>query len=805
MRSILLFVFLCGATVAAQRIHRGVNAANDLGPVDAGFRLEGMTLFLQPSPEQRAALEQLLEDQQNPLSPEYHRWITPTEFAERFGIASGDIAKITAWIEAQGMTVHRVSNSRTWIVFKGTAAQASTAFHTTIHRYRVDNETHYSNTAPPAFPAALAPLVMGMDGLDDFRDDARHPQNTTSAGVHALVPDDWATIYNVMPLYQMGIDGTGQKIAISGSTDFDATALADVATFRSTYNLPPNVPKVVLDTDYPDNGVPASGEAHLDIEWSGAVARNATIIYVHADQFVHAVQFVIDNNLAPVVSMSANNGCEQQTTLNTGFYRLLAQQGNAQGITWVNSGTDAGPAGCDSNGATIAANGLGVRFPSSIPEVTAVGGTEFNDASGTYWNSTNNANGASAISYIPEMVWNDSAALGGLLWAGGGGTSVLFSKPSWQNAPGVPNDGARDLPDVSFTASFSHDGYKVYNGGSFVNSGGTSASAPTFAGLVVLLNQYLKTPGVGNVNPGLYRMARTNPSVFHDITVGNNIVPCRTGTPNCTSGLSGGSFGFSAGPGYDLASGLGSLDATQFVTQWNNQPPQLSGGAVVNGAGFAAGAPVAPGSIISIFGVNLASATQNASAVPLSTTLVDARVTIGGVNAPLFFVSPLQINAQLPFEAALGNQSVIVSISGVSSNAIPVTVAAAAPGIFTYGTNFAAAQHANFQLIGPSSPAAAGETIIVYGTGQGTALSSTVATGAAAPSSGIAVSSGIKITATVGGVNAPVTYAGLTAGLVGLLQVNLQIPSGLASGNYPLVITMNTTASNAATIAVGGN
>jgi subtilase family serine protease len=282
---------------------------------------------------------------------------------------------------------------------------------------------------------------------------------------------------------------------------------------------------------------------------------------------LHAALYAVDHNVAPVMSMSANNGCEAANTpANITFYQGIALEANAQGMTWVVSGGDAGPAACDANGAAIATSGLSVRFPASIPEVTAVGGTEFDEGTGNYWSSTNTPNGASALSYIPEMVWNDDVALS-LLWAGGGGSSILFPKPAWQAGPGVPSDNARHMPDLAMAASFYHDGYYIVKNGAASITGGTSASAPVFAGVLVLLNHYLvtnkiiSTPGLGNVNPTLYQLANATRTVFHDITVGNNIVICVTGTPNCPSGT----MGFSAAPGYDLTSGLGSVNVAQLL------------------------------------------------------------------------------------------------------------------------------------------------------------------------------------------------------------------------------------------------
>jgi subtilase family serine protease len=182
---------------------------------------------------------------------------------------------------------------------------------------------------------------------------------------------------------------------------------------------------------------------------------------------------------------------------------------------------------------------LAEGFPASIPEVTGVGGAEFDEGSGAYWSATNSPTGSSARSYIPEMAWDDSYTTGAL--EAGGGSSILFSKPAWQTGPGVPNDSARDVPDVALSASSVHDPYQLFcEGVENRLGGGTSAFTPTFAGMVVLLNHYLSTrgmaPGLGNINPGLYQMAQTTRDVFHDITVGNNDVPCVVGTPDCTTG-----------------------------------------------------------------------------------------------------------------------------------------------------------------------------------------------------------------------------------------------------------------------------
>jgi uncharacterized protein (TIGR03437 family) len=549
----------------------------DMGPVEPAFRLSYITLMLKKTDAQQAALEQLLEEQQNPASPNYHDWLTPEQYADRFGLSQHDLDKISAWLQSEGFTVEYVARGRNWLAFSGTAGQVRATFHTEIHRYRVDGEMHFAAAAEPSVPAWLEPVVAGFLGLDDFYPKApRHPvpANTSSTGTHTLVPDDIATIYDITKLYQAGFDGTGQKIVVVGQSAID---FADIQGFRTKYNLPAVSLQIIRNPTSSDPGIDSKSlpEADIDLEWAGAVAQNATLIYVYGTSADSAALYAIDNNLAPVVTESFGD-CEAKRTSFLSSYRTEAQKANTLGITWLASTGDTGAAACD-YGASVATQGLAVNFPASIPEVTDVGGTEFNEGSGTYWNTTNGPNGGSAISYIPEMAWNDTAvsvAAGHGLVATGGGVSSFYPKPAWQTGSGVPADNARDLPDVSLDGANDHDPYNVLTGGAWKLFGGTSVSTPAFAGMVALLNHYLvankvqSKPGVGNINPTLYHLAQSAPNALHDITVGDNIVPCGQGTPNCT----GGQFGYSAGPEYDLATGLGSVDAYNLVTQWNSIP-----------------------------------------------------------------------------------------------------------------------------------------------------------------------------------------------------------------------------------------
>jgi hypothetical protein len=540
-------------TVAIQgHIHRYAQPLYDQGRVAGSLLLNNLTLLLKPSAEQQSALGELLATQQDPSSERYQQWLSPEEFADRFAPSQADITYVTRFLEAEGFTVTHVAQSRNWIAFQGTAAQVENAFATEIHHYRVNGELHIANASDPRIPEALSELVSGIRGLHDFlphvpRSKVR-PFYTLGSGGHYLAPDDLATIYNLKDLFNLGIDGTGQKLAVVGQSAID---IADIQNFRTAFSLPKNDPQVVLVPGKPDPGVLNGDviEADLGVEWAGAAAKNAALIYVYAPNVFDAVEYVVSQKLAVVISMSYGV-CElghQSTALQL---QALAQQANAEGITWLNASGDSGAPGC-ALGET-ATQGLAVNLPSSIPEVSGVGGTAANDAQGAR---------------------NDTATTRQL--EGGGGASVVFARPVWQTGPGVPADGSRHVPDVAMPTSH---GAIICTGGSCANGlgasgvavGGTSLAAPIFAGIVALLNQYQVStgasaaPGLGNINPALYALAQNTTDAFHDITADDNIVPCQVGAPNCISGTTG----YRAGRGYDRATGLGSVNAYNLVTEW---------------------------------------------------------------------------------------------------------------------------------------------------------------------------------------------------------------------------------------------
>ena len=567
----------------------GLETRLDQGAVDSTFELNSLTLHARPSATQQAGLDRLLAEQQDPLSPNYHHWLKPEEFADRFGLSRGDLAKITAWLQGAGFRIGYVPPSRNFITFSGTAAQVQKAFAAEIHRYQVGGEPHFANATDPSVPADLAPLVTAIRGLDDFKLQPMTrgvkvvPEFTIGTAGNYLAPDDFATIYDLGPLYSAGYNGSGQSIVVVGECHI---GVADIEQFRSTYGLPPSDPQLVRVPSSVDPGssdAAACAEATLDVDWAGAVARNAQIIYVYAADSYSVLQYAIGQNLAPVISLTFA-GCEAGLSGPAlDALRQLAQQANAQGMTWLAASGDAGPAGCDPNfGPAPATQGLAVFQPASIPEVTAVGGTQFNDSpASTYWSSSNSTTGQSALSYIPESGWNETTSAE--LAASGGGISMHFPEPSWQYTVNAPGFGMRAVPDVALNAAM-HDGYLGFVNGQRVSFAGTSAATPPFAGLVALMNQYAVVNGIegqsgqGNINPKLYSLFQSAPGAFHDITTGTNVVPCRIGTTGCTTGQ----FGYSAGPGYDLVTGLGSVDAAALIHEWSSTAVATSASVTAN-------------------------------------------------------------------------------------------------------------------------------------------------------------------------------------------------------------------------------
>ncbi len=640
-------------------VHPLARAEFDRGAAPLDLPMKRMLLVLRRSDEQEAALRQLLDEQQSKSSPNYHRWLTPEEFGQLFGPSDRDIQAITTWLALHGFEVARVNKGRTIIEFSGTAAQVGEAFGTEMHRFVVDGEERWANASDPEIPAALTPVAVGIASLHNFPKKPMHkrmgtflrskrtgealPQFTGSGGsFFALGPTDFATIYNVLPLWNAAgtpIDGAGQSIAIVAVSNIN---VQDVRDFRNLFGLLPNDPQVILNGPDPGLIPGADTEANLDAQWSGAVAKGATIKLVvsqgtlASDPVDLSSTYIIDNNIAPVMSVSFG-ACEAALgTAGNAFFSALWEQAAAQGITVLVSSGDGGSAGCDNfNTATHATTGLAVSGLASTPFNVAVGGTDFDQVGNTaqFWNATNDpVTRASAKSYIPELTWNESCAQNtqnlttGCTSASGSSLNILggsggpsginagafqgYAKPSWQTGTGVPSDGKRDVPDVSLFSAVGITSNSFYvlcqadvvfpnpscdpsGSFAFLGVGGTSASAPALAGIMALVNQ--KTGSrQGNANFVFYKLAAqpnascnssmpgtiTNTAcIFYDVTKGNNSVPCAGASPNCSKTTSGGN-GVLVSPsssttpawatttGYDMATGLGTVNAANLVNHW---------------------------------------------------------------------------------------------------------------------------------------------------------------------------------------------------------------------------------------------
>ncbi len=592
--------------------HPLARAQYDQGAAPPSLPMDRMLLMLKRSPDQEAALQMLLEQQQEPSSPNYHQWLTPEQFGQQFGPADTDIQAITSWLSSYGFQSIVVSKGRSVIEFSGTASQVENALHTSIHRYVVNGESHWANASDPQIPAALAPVVGGVVSMNDFRkkrtakvSDQRvsaiatpgvRPTINFSGGGHGLVPADYNVIYNI----GASMTGANTTIAIVSNSDIN---VQDVHQFRSMFGLAANDPQTIVNGPDPgDIGGGAEAEAVLDATWAGAVAPNATVKLVVSEDTndVDGVDlselYIIDYNLADVMTESIST-CESFYNASAAnYYASLAEQAAAQGITYVVAAGDGGPDGCD-DFTTVPSTDMpaSVNLLAATPYTIAVGGTQFNDIANPsqFWNSTNGTNSESAKSYIPENVWNESCTVAACgttnagLYSSGGGQSIFFSKPSWQaGVAGIPSANARFLPDVSMAAA-DHDGYVVCLDGSCSGTGcpqgasvcfsvfsGTSASVQAFGGVMALVVQ--KTGArQGQANYVLYKLAANE--TLANCNASGTATPLNNSTDNCifndvTSGNTNipGETGFTAGVGYDEATGLGSVNVSNLVNQWNS-------------------------------------------------------------------------------------------------------------------------------------------------------------------------------------------------------------------------------------------
>lgn len=624
--------------------------ANDRGKVAAATQLASLQIVLKRSPERQAAFDALLAEQQDPASPNYHHWLTPTEIGERFGAAQADIDAIATWLIGQGLYVESVSNSRMSIRFGGDAAAVGRAFGTELHWYAgAGGNKRMAPGGEPAIPAALSGAVDGVLGLSEIRFEPQFrlgrtrissadgaPPAMTNCGTsgdcsYYVTPGDFSKIYDLDGATAQGWNGTGQSIAILGRA---RVSDADLQAFGARLGITMKTPTVIIPPDGTDPGPAATscsdtdtgdgngtcdkpsdlvkdqGEATLDVTRAGSVALGADIKLVvsgkvgNNDGLAYTLDYAIDHEplVAPIISISFGSceGLNSKAVADAldSYFAQAAMQGQS---VFVASG-DGGAADCaDYFSAPTTTLSRSTNIFCSSSHVTCVGGTSFGIGTdnATYWNSTSSKPGyVSAKGYIPEGAWNEPLDDDGntTVAATGGGVSAFIAKPSWQTGTGVPGNQGRYVPDVSLGASTKNGyfgcmaaskascvpGADGAQAGSFrlLLWGGTSASAPSMAGIGAMLNQK-NGAAQGNLSPMLYTLAATPANgVFHDVTVhSSGVGSCSVATASlCNNSLAsptsitGGLAGYLIGNGYDPVTGLGSIDASRLLDAWAASP-----------------------------------------------------------------------------------------------------------------------------------------------------------------------------------------------------------------------------------------
>jgi hypothetical protein len=570
-----------------------LGAGEDLGVAPSSTSLGRLLLLLSPSPAQQQALTAELANQQSFSSPQYHHWLTPAAFAAAYSNAVQDVAAVAAWLGSQGFQVASAPSGRGWIEFSGTAAQVEQAFHTQVHLVATAGGTRAILASGISVPGALKPLVHGLVSLDGALavpalttpqplavSAAKLAAETSPSRAEALTPRVAAQLLHLDALHEAGVKGSGEIIAIPARSNVNS---ADVAAFRSVFGLPAGQLAVMVNGA--DPGLAGDqADATLAASWAGAAAPGAQIVLVPAgstsatDGLDLALTAVVDQALAHTIALGYS-ACEAGLSeTHRAFYAELYQQAAAEGIAVIAAAGDSGAAACHAAGSDArVTSGYGVSALASTPWNTAVGVAGFGPDGLT--------EGTSALTAWSPANVADPA------YAGGGGSSLFYGVPTWQasssndlaksaanaelSAAGQ-SSGRRLLPDLvlpaaidssanpglAFCFSGSAPGSAPSGGCTLVRAGGSSGSAALFAGVAAMVAQ--RYGAQGNLAPNLYALSAQS-GVFDDVQQGNAQLWCVVGSPGCNAD---GQIGFTAGAGYDLATGLGAVNAQALVNQW---------------------------------------------------------------------------------------------------------------------------------------------------------------------------------------------------------------------------------------------
>ncbi|HEU5457922.1 MAG TPA: protease pro-enzyme activation domain-containing protein [Terracidiphilus sp.] len=804
-------------------VHPLAQSRFDTGRMPSSAPLKGISIYFNRTPAQQDALNQLLATQQDPSSPLYHQWLTPQQFAARFGMAQSDIDKVELWLEQQGFSIDSVGKSRNSIRFSGNVGQVEQAFQTQMHYYDVNGTKFFSPSTALSVPAAFASTVSNVGNLSSLRPraqylpykpaDPRAAYTSATSGNVYFAPGDIKVAYDMIPVTSSGLDGTGQTIVVAGQS---AVLLSDIANFQTAAGLTPKAPTVIL---VPGSGTSTfysgdQGESDLDLEWSGGMAPGAAIYFVYTGSnpnygVFDSINFAVDNRLGNIISVSYG-ACEAGNSASSlSQYESIYAQAAAQGQTIVAASGDQGSTACSgaTGVSTTTQEALSVNYPASSAYVTGVGGTEItntNDASGNQYfaSASGSDTTTSVLKYIPEVAWNDDSSQYGLS-ATGGGISTVVAQPSWQKsyftATGQTNPGTsgRLVPDISLYSSPNNPGYLYctsdtsdWNTSSLpaqtasCNSGfrdsstkyltvagGTSFAAPIFAGMLATLNEKAGyTSGQGLVNPTFYTLAAnstTYAAVFHDVTAGGPSGTAKLGN-QCTAGSTycsgAGVNDYPTSANYDLATGLGSFDFTALAAAW----PASTGTTIGTTTTVAASNPTPNSGANVTFTITVTPQSGTAAPTGSVTLEIDGGPALGGTTT-----------------------TVTLNASGSASTAAYTTSFTATGG------HSVVAQYAGNTTFAASSGAA---SVIIGGSSSGTGSFSLTATN-------ITVARGSSGTSTLtvtpaGGYTGTVTFT-VSASGNGLANACYSVANAVVAGTVP-VTTNLTIDTNATSCANGG-
>ena len=570
-------------------------SAVDLGPAAATMRLDRMLLLLEPSSAQKQALDAELAAQLDSQSPEYHHWLTPSSFAQSYADPASDVGAVVSWLQGAGFEVAPLPASRGWIEFSGSAGQVELAFQTRVHTVSAAGKPRAALAAPISVPAGLRPLIRGLVSLDAVTGTAAltPPQTVTASpetlastssptGAEAFSPELVAKQLHLDVLHSSGVTGKGATIGVAARSN---VAQQDIAAFRAAFGLP--VSPLTISLNGPDPGrTEDEAEAVLSASWAGSAAPGAQVEVIPAA--TTSATDGVDLSLAAIVDGARANvvvvgfaACEaSMSEVHQAFYAALYRQAAAQGISIITATGDSGGSACHSPATDSAVTtGYGVNALASTPWNTAVGAAALTTG-------TSDAGSNPLAGWSPQSQAEPS-------YAGGGGSSRVYTAPDWQPLPSQQSTEtsahyARLLPDIALPTAIDSD---LSHGVAFclgsagpasgpdcrmVRSGGSAAAAALMAGVAALAVE--QSGPQGNIAPQLYNLSRRD-GVFDDIRQGNARLFCAQGSPDCDAS---GEIGYSAGAGYDLATGLGSVNAQALLREWTRAQATGTGTSTVN-------------------------------------------------------------------------------------------------------------------------------------------------------------------------------------------------------------------------------